>query len=694
MVDATTSSSIPTTSTKAYYHVTDKDVSEYSPSIYLYEINIIVGSCCFVIAVINFTVLCSTKKFRSQYMMLITLSVTEMCALMGIILEATTRRELFIIATATRLADVMTSRTCLLPWILFQVTGDFWSPAIVLLMGLERMCAVVYPTIFRTVFNTETPKLIALASGIAGLFVLIPTLISAIWPTQNVRWSCGRRATFGVSYGMIDYAYNVILFSLAFVFNLIALIRALKVRQSGRNMSKLKCYTAISFLSTLLIAIPNLLSIINVFWTLPDMIITPAPLLACANGAIQFGVYLTFNAEYRRRFLQLVTFNQIEKFMPKMSVTHFTTVPINQMSDVTTSISIQQQPTSTKAYYHVTDKDVSEYSPSIYLYQINIVVGSTCFVIAFLNFAVLCSSKKFRSQYIMSMTLSVTQMFSLMGIILEATTRRELFINATATRLADIMTSRTCLLPWIQFQVIGDFWCPTIVLLMGIERMCAVVYPTIFRTVFNTDTPKLIAVASGVPGLFVLIPTMISAIWPMQNVRWSCGRKAAYGYTYGMIDYAYNVILFSLAFIFNFIALVRALKVRQSGRSMSKLKCYTAISFLSTLLIAIPNLLSIINVFWTLPDMIITPAPLLACANGAIQFGVYLTFNAEYRRRFLQLVTFNQIEKFMPQASSIAHFTTVPRPLQILQNPNLMAHTHRISFKESESNGSYPQNKL
>uniref|UniRef100_A0A7E4WAK8 G_PROTEIN_RECEP_F1_2 domain-containing protein n=1 Tax=Panagrellus redivivus TaxID=6233 RepID=A0A7E4WAK8_PANRE len=310
------STSMATTTTELpYCVVSDAQIVLLWPTIDLFGINIYVGIVCISAVVLNFVVLMSTKKFRRQYSVVIVLCVAEMFAELGIILEATTRRPLFLDAIAAKRAEKMSSRQCLQPWVLSQTIGDFWCPSLEFLMGLERMCAVTFPHFFRRIFVPNNIKIILFVSLVAALFVITPTAITIIYPTDNVRWSCGRKAAYGSNFGLVDYSYNVIGFSLAFTFNLIAMFNATSIKhtkQSALNLTKLKCYTAISFLSTLLVSVPNLFSILNVFTTVSSLLMTPAPILACANGAIQFFVYLTLNVEYRQRFIDLVTFNRMK----------------------------------------------------------------------------------------------------------------------------------------------------------------------------------------------------------------------------------------------------------------------------------------------------------------------------------------------------------------------------------------------
>uniref|UniRef100_A0AC35EU04 G-protein coupled receptors family 1 profile domain-containing protein n=1 Tax=Panagrolaimus sp. PS1159 TaxID=55785 RepID=A0AC35EU04_9BILA len=238
--------------------------------------------------------------------------------ILGIILEATDRRALFLEVTETRKVPTKNSRECITFWVMFQTIADFWGPIIEVIMGLERFCAVIYPGIFYKLFSESSIRSTAVSTMLALICILIPVGISIISPTPNVRYSCGRKAAFSVQFGTIDYCTNVFGYLAALFFNLIATIKASFLRQSQKHMQKLKCYTGISLLSTILISIPNLLSIINAnFSKLPDWVMTPAILMACVNCGLNFFVYLFFNSEFRRRFFLIFTCGKFRS--PKVS---------------------------------------------------------------------------------------------------------------------------------------------------------------------------------------------------------------------------------------------------------------------------------------------------------------------------------------------------------------------------------------
>ena len=107
-------------------------------------------------------------------------------------------------------------------------------------------------------------------------------------------------------------------------------------------MQKLQIYTGIALLSTLLISIPNLLSIINAnFVRLPDAVMTPAVIMACANCALNFFVYLFFNSEFRRRFFQIFTCGKyrIPKVSAPIIVSQAHDLPIIKIPEMTKIVS-------------------------------------------------------------------------------------------------------------------------------------------------------------------------------------------------------------------------------------------------------------------------------------------------------------------------------------------------------------------
>ena len=202
-------------------------------------------------------------------------------------------------------------------------------------MAFERFFAVTRPTSNFSCFHSWIPILVIGAA--VGTIVAIPSLITILHPTPNVRYGCGRKAAFGTTFGIIDYFTNILGYSTAFSLNAFVLVKAHQLTLSHRQYQKIRAYTVIAFISTVLISIPNLCSLINaLIFKLPDLLITPTAIMACLNCSMQFFVYIYFSKEYRNRAIFLFSFGKIKKessiFAAKNTPIAFVTVNKNEVT--------------------------------------------------------------------------------------------------------------------------------------------------------------------------------------------------------------------------------------------------------------------------------------------------------------------------------------------------------------------------
>ncbi|GMR34485.1 hypothetical protein PMAYCL1PPCAC_04680, partial [Pristionchus mayeri] len=147
--------------------------------------------------------------------------------------------------------------------------GDLWPPIIQVIMGLERAVAVFRPVYFkmkskkRPFWTISFSILFVVASLSAGF------LMAWLNRAAKVKYYCGRKAAFSNSYGTFIYVTNVVGYATGFVLNCIAYCKArtfTSKNEKNRNMVRLRYYIAISFFSTILVSIPNLISLTSVLF--------------------------------------------------------------------------------------------------------------------------------------------------------------------------------------------------------------------------------------------------------------------------------------------------------------------------------------------------------------------------------------------------------------------------------------------
>uniref|UniRef100_A0A7E4UZT0 G_PROTEIN_RECEP_F1_2 domain-containing protein n=1 Tax=Panagrellus redivivus TaxID=6233 RepID=A0A7E4UZT0_PANRE len=181
-------------------------------------------------------------------------------------------------------------------------------------MGIERFAAVTFPSFYRNNYGQTTLTLIVLSFLFAAAATAIPAGISFFWPRPNVKYLCGRKAAFGTPFGIFDYAFNVIIISIALALNVGTYFKAMSIQQSRGSLRKIKCYTVVAVVSTVLISVPNLLSLLSAtFLYVPHVFSTPAPIMECVNGALQFFINFAMNTEFRCRCFGVVSLGRYKR---------------------------------------------------------------------------------------------------------------------------------------------------------------------------------------------------------------------------------------------------------------------------------------------------------------------------------------------------------------------------------------------
>ena len=183
--------------------------------------------------------------------------------------------------------------------------------------------------------------------------------------------------------------------------------------------------------------------------------------------------------------------------------------------------------------------------------------------------------------------------------------------------------------------------------LIGAERLIAVRAPIWYRSHRQLRIPSIVAT-----GLFCIIALSISFAIAYTNrddsrVPYYCGRKAAFTHYIGTFVYIFIVVGYVIAFGCNSFAYSIASKQRINSsqiraRQLGKIRCLLIISFVSVILVSIPNLISLTS-SWIrhVDDVISKPAVWATCINASINVFVYLLLNEEFRRQCTRMMNNN-----------------------------------------------------
>ncbi|KAK6748871.1 hypothetical protein RB195_001473 [Necator americanus] len=191
------------------------------------------------------------------------------------------------------------------------VLGDVWPPIVQCFMGTEQLLLA-----YNKVQVKRRSDVLVLASVIFTVGVVVTGYILAFSSRfdGNVKYFCGRKATFGRKFSGFVYAHNVLGYVSGVVLNSIALQRIENEAKSlyekseckDRRILHIRSCLIVSTISTILVSIPNCLSLFSLLIiSVKDSISKPAVWATCVNSGVNLFVYFILDRDFRRHVLFL-----------------------------------------------------------------------------------------------------------------------------------------------------------------------------------------------------------------------------------------------------------------------------------------------------------------------------------------------------------------------------------------------------
>ncbi|KHN85485.1 hypothetical protein Tcan_13272 [Toxocara canis] len=279
---------------------------EFENLIIWHSATIFVGGVGTLINVALIAVFFSFRLFRKRYKLFICLALGDFCNCFGIMLLGISRRNLFINALDTHRIPIQTSLTCAVkPYLWLRVIGTLWPPSTQVAIGFDRAACILKPFWYRKFFERRDTHLCVFSSMFVLIAICVALMKAIMNPSEEVNFICGRKATFSVEYGLFLYLTEVIGYCVALLLNSLAYFTARKVQPTRSVMlqlRKIRYILVLDLLSCVLVALPNIVSLIAVFvGRLPMSISEPADWLSSINSSINFFVYYVMNNEFKRR---------------------------------------------------------------------------------------------------------------------------------------------------------------------------------------------------------------------------------------------------------------------------------------------------------------------------------------------------------------------------------------------------------
>ncbi|XGW29965.1 hypothetical protein V3C99_009189 [Haemonchus contortus] len=282
-----------------------------------HKINIELGAICAVFSMILIWFLVTSKEFRRNRKLIITLAVADTFNCVGILLMGMNRHVLYGSVLQSGRYGSETSWTCARqPWLLVKTIGDVWPPIVQCFMGTEQLFAAITCAAPNKRQNKSRSDILVVTSIIFVIAVVGTgyTLAFISRSNGNVKYYCGRKATFGKKFSSLIYTHNIIGYASGVVLNLFALLKARKVKgkclivsmHQSEHIHRIRSCLIVSILATILVSIPNCLSIVSVLvGSVRDRISKPAVWATCVCSGVNLFVYLVIDREFRQHVTTL-----------------------------------------------------------------------------------------------------------------------------------------------------------------------------------------------------------------------------------------------------------------------------------------------------------------------------------------------------------------------------------------------------
>ncbi|KAK5965963.1 hypothetical protein GCK32_018394 [Trichostrongylus colubriformis] len=135
--------------------------------------------------------------------------------------------------------------------------------------------------------------------------------VIAVHANAPTHYHCGRKATFGERFTTFLYVTNIFCNVLSTLLSAAAYIKARtmtkNIQLAQRQAHIIRYYILISLLSTILVSIPNTISLFQVYVkSVSDAIAKPSVWMQTINSGIHLFVYLLLNRDFRERVLHIL----------------------------------------------------------------------------------------------------------------------------------------------------------------------------------------------------------------------------------------------------------------------------------------------------------------------------------------------------------------------------------------------------
>ncbi|CAJ0600413.1 unnamed protein product [Cylicocyclus nassatus] len=221
----------------------------------------IAGLICSLLTVALLYVLIVSPRMRKESKFLIFLAFGDLSNCMGISLLGIYRYTLFLHCAELKRIPKETSLTCAAkPFVWFRIVGNIWPPLMLVLISFDRLFITWMPLSYNRWGNCTCIFSIVFVL----VFCIIGAALAVTHREQPVKFDCGRKAAYSVTFATVIYYFETLGYGAAFLINVVAYIKARSIVTSvvvREQLRRTRVYLAVNILSVLLVIAPNFKSL-------------------------------------------------------------------------------------------------------------------------------------------------------------------------------------------------------------------------------------------------------------------------------------------------------------------------------------------------------------------------------------------------------------------------------------------------
>ncbi|WKX99116.1 hypothetical protein Q1695_014192 [Nippostrongylus brasiliensis] len=273
------------------------------------------------------------------------------------------------------------------------------------------------------------------------------------------------------------------------------------------------------------------------------------------------------------------------------------------------------------------------------------IFGFICSLVNLPLLVVFLWSRRLRRDSKLLICLAFGDLCNCLSLALMGFDRYTLYIRSLPIQMVPLVTSLSCAsIPYIWLRIIGNVWPPSVLMIMGIERVIACMTPIWYVKYVRDRDLYACAISVAVVVIFCSIGLAL-AISNHSNgyVKFDCGRKATFSVAFAQGIYYWEMLGYFCALLLNIIAYIKAksiVKNRTVRDQLKRIRYGIALGILSTILVSLPNVKSLFLEqlrFAGMDEWVSQMFNWASIVNSSINIFVYLWLIKDFRYEFARL---------------------------------------------------------